>query len=531
MSLNNKFTSQSILTKLDSFGVAFNFTVNGRDRYQTVLGAFFTLLILFIFIALFFGLGIDLYQRKKPRASFNSSVGSYHLIPISNKNFTYAFRVENSFGIQIIDESVFYHSITIFTFEFRNEKWELIGGRYLDVKKCTDFPSLEEKEKLYNISLKSWYCLDVDELAIGGNWDGKFVTGIKIETRQCTKESGRICSSQQKIQEIFTNNVTTSNLFFSDLSMQVLPTMDDFENPLKTTLVNRYDALDLGLSKRKISTYKTTTIINDVGWIFSDEITYTKYGIDTQLSDFSLKKYWEQDILFSQFIYFGRTYDTYNRNYTKIQEVLASIGGFAKSFYFFIFLIYYLTYSTYKNLFLISHVRTTDEELGLNLNRPKIIINRKNKFDTTSTEYTIKQLHNSKSIENNFNNNYESLRNKSSNCIVISSSLSTYGRILHDKYLNTIPLENISYIDYFTKKFFKCQSRNGKVRSTLKKYALYEAYFLNFFDVLTYVNMCKEFREFKKIILKSSQIYNKNISSTDKTYSTNSAKKTNKSCE
>ena len=36
----------------------------------------------------------------------------------------------------------------------------------------------------------------------------------------------------------FKDNVTSGNLYFSDLTIDVLPSMYNFETPLKTSLVN-----------------------------------------------------------------------------------------------------------------------------------------------------------------------------------------------------------------------------------------------------------------------------------------------------
>ena len=106
--------------------------------------------------------------------------------------------------------------------------------------------------------------------------------------------------------------------------------MDDFDNPMKTSLFNRYDILNLELNKKRVETYKFTGIMNDVGWFLNDILQETFLSSDTTLSDFALKDKWSQDILFSKFIYVGKKIETYTRFYTKIQEVFAAIGGFSK---------------------------------------------------------------------------------------------------------------------------------------------------------------------------------------------------------
>ena len=73
----------------------------------------------------------------------------------------------------------------------------------------------------------------------------------------------------------------TARIFYSDLTLEVNPSMDNFETPLKSNLATRYDVLNLGLSKRKITTFKLTSIVNDIGWLLSDIQEESFYSIDT----------------------------------------------------------------------------------------------------------------------------------------------------------------------------------------------------------------------------------------------------------
>ena len=71
----------------------------------------------------------------------------------------------------------------------------------------------------------------------------------------------------------------------------------------------------------KIQTFKNTKMINDVGWFFSDVYDISTVSGDSILTDFSFKDTWSQDIVYSQFLYFGRKTEIFNRSYTKIQEI------------------------------------------------------------------------------------------------------------------------------------------------------------------------------------------------------------------
>jgi hypothetical protein len=352
-----KANSSSLFKELDIFGVGYNFLVDGKNKKKTVGGALLSILYGFIFIALFFGFGMDLYQRKRPKVSFSTVIGEYHEIPLSNKNFTYAYRVEDSVGKLVTDESIIYHNVHYFKFTLVDGEWVNDFENILPNKRCREVAYTEEKEKYYNISLNDWYCIDFDNVTLGGNWDGNFLHGFQINTNQCSNSTDRTnCSSQDVIKHSFQSDLTSSNYFYSDMSLEVLASMDDFESPLKTNLVNRYDILSLALTKRKVQTFKATKMINDVGWFFSEVNEFFMASSDTLTTDFSFKDIWSQDIVYSQFLYFGKKTETFNRSYTKIQEIFAAIGGFSKFFYYAISLFYYATMKVYRNLFLMNNI-------------------------------------------------------------------------------------------------------------------------------------------------------------------------------
>jgi hypothetical protein len=93
-----------LINYMDIFGVGYNFLVEGVNKKKTMGGAILSFLYGLIFVGLFFGFGIDLYQRKRPKASFNTAIGEYKEIPLSNSNFTYAYRVEDRLANIILDE-------------------------------------------------------------------------------------------------------------------------------------------------------------------------------------------------------------------------------------------------------------------------------------------------------------------------------------------------------------------------------------------------------------------------------------------
>jgi hypothetical protein len=331
----------SLLNQLDIFGTEYSFLIEGNRTYKTSIGAWMTLFYIFLVIGLFFGFGVDLYQRKNPKVSLNSQNFPYESVKLSNQNFTYAYRIEDVDGIIQLDESVVKFKIYYTSYEIVNGSWVTITDSILPAKRCYDLPGYEEKEKIYNISLQSWFCIDFDNKTWGGNWDGNFVNFFRVSVDLCMNStSNNSCATQEKIQSKFYNDRSGGNLFFSDLSLYVEPALNNYEKPIATTLVNSYQMLNLDVTKRKVQTYRITSIDNDIGWFFED--TLHDYVINTNdiLTDFTFKDRWTQPVLYNSLHYMGKKVETYRRSYTKIQEVFAAIGGFAKFFYTMLLLLF-----------------------------------------------------------------------------------------------------------------------------------------------------------------------------------------------
>ena len=118
-----------------------------------------------------------------------------------------------------------------------------------------------------------------------------------------------------------------------------MPTLDDYDEPIKTTLINRYEMLDTKIVKKHIQIFKESSVNDDRGWIFSDIDIKSVHASDILLNDLTFKDD-EDSILFAYYMYFGKKYENYNRTYMKVQEVIASIGGFSKFFHLIVSIFY-----------------------------------------------------------------------------------------------------------------------------------------------------------------------------------------------
>lgn len=258
---NSNQHRQSLYSKLDLFGIGYNFMINGQDKYKTNTGASLTILLSFILIALFMGFGVNLYQRNSPNVSMNSEIGEYTKINLTNSNFTYAYRIEDTNGDMLIDPTILHLEVfhIHYVYNVTLNTWQEIFINQMEPTRCYDIEGIKEKEELLNFSLKNWYCMDFkDNFKMGGNWDGNFTYSWQVNTIQCTNstENNNTCKSQEEIESILQNDQTAGNLFYSYLYLDVVPFMDNYDNPLSNTLIDHYEMLSLKTAKRNIQLSK-----------------------------------------------------------------------------------------------------------------------------------------------------------------------------------------------------------------------------------------------------------------------------------
>jgi hypothetical protein len=219
--------------------------------------------------------------------------------------------------------------------------------------------------------------------------------------------------------------------------------------------------LHLQYTKRKIQTYKKNSIDNDIGWFFPNVHKDFMITQESSVPDFTFKDKWTESVLYTSLIYLGNKNDNYIRSYSKIQEVLAAIGGFAKFFHVAIMLIYMFLGDIYKNFALIESLPFNEDNFDLRKNEAIFIKN------------------------NNF------IGNETTNAIrsqIVKSEMN----------INSKERIKFTIIEYILSKKSK---RNKKLQNVLDKFESYKEHYQKKFDVIKYIELHKDFKVLKNVLL------------------------------
>ena len=192
-------------------------------------------------------------------------------------------------------------------------------------------------------------------------------------------------------------------------------------------------------------------------------------------------------------MFFGKNYDQFNRNYMKIQEVFAQIGGFCNFFYLLLFYIFH-------------YLSSTNKILQIN---EKIIFSNGTEKDKKMSIITKRKPSKSSIVNNNICCISEIVRE--SNNIVLETDKKFFRETEVKKKLESFKDKNniqtkLNLSFYF--KYVLCPSRMvSQDFNIMKLYSERKQYVDDVFNIYTFINFYTEFQFIKKLLLNENQIH------------------------
>ena len=140
---------------------------------------------------------------------------------------------------------------------------------FIDYKLCNE-TSMANRSHLYliNISLDDLYCIDMEELNVGGNWQANFINYIEFDLYVCNNginynESDGNCTSYEKILGIMENNSYEMEIYYPLVNYQ--PTNKTF--PIVVKYKNYFYHFSRFSNKIDRLYLQKHIISDDVGWL------------------------------------------------------------------------------------------------------------------------------------------------------------------------------------------------------------------------------------------------------------------------
>ena len=325
---------KTIIKFLDFLSPLPNLKIDKEDRFKNLLGGTISILSSILIISLTVYFSKELLTRTKSSIIFNYAPNENQSQNISN--FPYALVLTNSYGQPLADDSRVYsvYSVinTLYTNYSSTTPITTIKTQTIEQEKCDinkHFGNYTQNFK--NIPfLSSFYCQvpHANNLTINSTFGSINAVYMAHHILRCVNDTSKNITNCRDPKYI---ESTLATAFVGFWFLEYSLNHDSIAQPGYITL--RSDALPSSSTVYSRNWYYITNIAyrSDMGLIFEDilEQKYFYYTRPTQTVDLTFQGTL-QGGLASIFISMDQKYEVYKRYFTKIQNLIADIGGMIK---------------------------------------------------------------------------------------------------------------------------------------------------------------------------------------------------------
>jgi len=323
-----------ILKYVDCFGTTFSFYTERSRKFYTRLGGILTLLSIIIGIILFIYINLDDFFHKNPNSTASTKKEMYRNIKFGEEKIWIPWRIRD-FGGKTINHFNLLYPIIYYYKGIRNYTTNRmdIYYEYLNYKSCNE-TSMINYSDLYmiDINLEQLYCIDMEDINIGGSWDSDFLNLVTLDLYSCKNgidydENNINCTLYDTIEEISgDNNNFQFEIYYPVVNYQPM----NKTNPIFIKYTNNFYHLSR-FSNKIDRLYLQQYILDDDQGIISKNIkTYSNWGIVSFNGD-SYSTGNKRDLMnegstsrfYSFNIYIKDEIIVYNRSYKKLFLIIA----------------------------------------------------------------------------------------------------------------------------------------------------------------------------------------------------------------
>ena len=519
-----------LLKIIDLYGTRFHWYIGYKPKYYTFYGGIFSILSLIISATLLVILGYDDFKRSYPIISTSTiPPNGYKNIKFGEKKLYLPWRIVDYDEKPLDIKGIIYPKIYYFTNVYNSSTGKMDSSYSLvNYTLCneTSMKNLGE-EFLLDIQLDKLYCIDMENLEMGGSFNAEFMNYIRLDIYLCENgikydENNNRCTPYDKFDELHKKN----NAWFFEIlypKVQFQPTEKKF--PILILYQTYYYIFSKYANKLDRIYLQEHVLEDEKGWVFNRPFnlsywgTYSIGGENYYRGETDILKYSSNSRLYSLKIYLNLGITFYTRKYKKLYEILSEIFLIVKA----VFALFAYISEELNDIFSAKKIN----ELILNFERKNNSIINKRKFEFKGTksltfmnnkiELINIKLDESQSKKIIFQNKKNKINNKP-NGIDDSSNLDIKNNFKDSinltKYRGSVDsslkIEKMKYpIRYYLYgnciMKLKFSKKNNKMisKNFLKSFVIYR----HLIDISCFITLYKQFEIVKKII--TNKINNK----------------------
>ena len=529
---------KNLLRVIDFYGQRFNLYIGYKPKFYTCFGGIMTLLSFLSYILIFIILGNDDLKRKNPISNTSTVPPSgYKNIKFGEEKIYLPWRIIDYDENPINITNVIYPRIFYFTVQPDNITGELITKYNLVNYKLCNETSMKNlgKEYIIDIPLETLYCIDMENLKVGGSWNADFLNFIRFDLYMCKdgidyNESNFECTSYDNLENIYGRG---ESIFFELLypNVQFQPT--NLDVPILIVYKTHYYIINKYTNKLDRLYLQEYVFEDERGWLINNPNNISYWGVNSINGESYIQH--EKDVLrfasnskcYTLNIYFELGIVFFTRKYKKLYEILGEIFPIMNVFHFIFEILakkineaysakklneYIMGIDHYKEKRdLISLKNHNIKNNKLQSDSPKNKFNslylfknktqfmkdiQSNKLFTNSFEDASNIIYNPNNVNGNLNFHLKNITNRNS----VKQNMQKYknSKKTGDKF----PLKYYFYGMIYMK--FNYTKNNKKLlfcvtRNFFRSYS----YFRRIIDITSYIKISKEFELYKSILFKN----------------------------
>ena len=323
-------TTKSYLKKFDVVGYEIKPTLAGSNIVSTATGGCLSILLGLLTIAAFIFFGQELILREKPVARTYPRIEA--TLSQETSKFPVAFGIFTKSGIDLTTSDDILNDFKIYAdlLKFRvNEQGQNRASRIVfPVVRCSRIiigDEFVDKMKENGFDVTNYFCMDIASIPAEDRYIAQVIgtpgsNTIRVFVEMCDPDKVQNCGKTFQKYGSLSMSVTFFDKFIN---------LSSFSNPIQENMLN-YTA---PLSNKMEATIKfninNNVLATDEGYIFSSTKEITFISVDNFERNYTDLKETSRTVITLSFN--ANIKETYTeRQYLKVQELLASMGGFLK---------------------------------------------------------------------------------------------------------------------------------------------------------------------------------------------------------
>ena len=279
--------SATIIKYVDLFGTRCTFYSDKMPKLYTVIGGILSIFSILVCIIIFIIFSLDDIKRKFPNTTISSIPNAgIKKIKFRDAKIWIPWRISDYNNNEFINHTgLLYPIITYYSGrKFQDSKDFNFTKKILNYKLCNE-TSLNYESNIDQITvpLNELYCIDMEDLDMGGSWMSNFINYIEFDLYLCENgtnydESNSKCSTfDQIIKFAGENNSLDISIYFPIVQFQPI----NKTNPIIVIYRQFYYHLSKYVYKINRIFLQENVFTDDSGWILKKEKNHSYWGINS----------------------------------------------------------------------------------------------------------------------------------------------------------------------------------------------------------------------------------------------------------